>query len=88
MTKINELHNKWMKNAGYSAAYEALEDEFALASAVIETRSRAGLTQNRKLIPRSKAKCWQQNRQQGRRWVISFEQGDKANNFVQLGIKR
>lgn len=45
MTKISELHNKWLKNADYSAAYEALEDEFALASAVIEARSRAGLTQ-------------------------------------------
>lgn len=45
MTKINELHDKWMKNADYSTAYESLDDEFALAGAVIEARSRAGLTQ-------------------------------------------
>lgn len=45
MTKINELHNKWMQNGDYQTAYEALEDEFALAKAVIEARSRAGLSQ-------------------------------------------
>lgn len=45
MTKMSDLHNKWLQNADYRAAYDALEDEFALASAVIEARSRAGLTQ-------------------------------------------
>lgn len=45
MTKLNELHNKWLKNADYATAYEALEDEFSLASAMIAARSRAGLTQ-------------------------------------------
>jgi len=45
MTKINELHDKWMKDADYSSAYEALEEEFSLANAVITARSRAGLTQ-------------------------------------------
>jgi len=45
MTKINELHDKWMKDADYSSAYEALEEEFSLANAVIAARSRAGLTQ-------------------------------------------
>ena len=45
MTKINELHSKWMKDAADSSAYEALEEEFSLANAVIAARSRAGLTQ-------------------------------------------
>lgn len=34
-----------MKDAAYSSAYEALEEEFSLANAVIAARSRAGLTQ-------------------------------------------
>jgi transcriptional regulator with XRE-family HTH domain len=34
-----------MKKPSYRKAYNALEEEFALAAAVIEARSRAGLTQ-------------------------------------------
>lgn len=45
MTKINNLHNKWMQDKTYQEAYDALEDEFALAATLIEARSRAGLTQ-------------------------------------------
>jgi ribosome-binding protein aMBF1 (putative translation factor) len=45
MTKINALHDKWMQDKSYQEAYNALEDEFALAAALIEARSRAGLTQ-------------------------------------------
>jgi transcriptional regulator with XRE-family HTH domain len=45
MTKINDLHNKWLNDEDYRTAYDALEDEFALAAALIEARSRAGLTQ-------------------------------------------
>lgn len=40
-----DVHQKWLKNPAYRKAYDALEEEFALASAVIEARSRAGLTQ-------------------------------------------
>lgn len=36
---------EWRKDPAYVAAYEALEDEFALASAVIGARAQAGLTQ-------------------------------------------
>lgn len=35
----------WRKDPAYREAYEALEDEFALAAQVIEARARAGLTQ-------------------------------------------
>jgi transcriptional regulator with XRE-family HTH domain len=45
MTKIGDLHKKWMKDPEYRREYDALEEEFALASALIEARSRAGLTQ-------------------------------------------
>ena len=45
MARISELHKKWMKEPSYRKAYEGLEEEFALASAVIDVRSRAGLTQ-------------------------------------------
>jgi len=36
---------EWRKDPAFRAAYEALEDEFALATQVIEARARAGLTQ-------------------------------------------
>ena len=45
MKKISDLHKNWMKDAIYRKEYEALDEEFALASALIEARSRAGLTQ-------------------------------------------
>jgi transcriptional regulator with XRE-family HTH domain len=45
MARITQLHKKWMKEPKYRKAYEALEEEFVLASAVIEVRNRAGLTQ-------------------------------------------
>ena len=45
MTRISELHKKWMKEPKYRKAYQALEDEFALAGAVIDARIRSGLTQ-------------------------------------------
>lgn len=45
MARLSDLHKRWMKETRYRKAYVALEEEFALASAVIEARSRAGLTQ-------------------------------------------
>jgi transcriptional regulator with XRE-family HTH domain len=45
MTRIRDLHKKWMKDPEYRREYENLEEEFALASALIEARARAGLTQ-------------------------------------------
>ena len=45
MARISDLHKKWLKEPKYRKAYEALEEEFALSSAVINARSRAGLTQ-------------------------------------------
>ncbi|MCX5733472.1 MAG: helix-turn-helix transcriptional regulator [candidate division NC10 bacterium] len=45
MARISEMHKKWMKEPKYRKAYEALGEEFVLASAVVDVRNRAGLTQ-------------------------------------------
>ncbi len=45
MARITDLHKKWLKEREYERAYDVLEKEFALASAVIDVRNRAGLTQ-------------------------------------------
>jgi transcriptional regulator with XRE-family HTH domain len=45
MTRMRDLHAKWMKDPEYRNEYDALEEEFALARAMIEARARAGLTQ-------------------------------------------
>jgi ribosome-binding protein aMBF1 (putative translation factor) len=42
---VEEVFAEWRKDPEYVAAYDALEEEFALASVLIEARSRAGLTQ-------------------------------------------
>lgn len=36
---------RWREDPEFRAAYDALEEEFAIASQVIEARTRAGLTQ-------------------------------------------
>ncbi|MGH9470189.1 MAG: helix-turn-helix domain-containing protein [Terriglobia bacterium] len=45
MARMSQMHKRWMKEAEYRKAYDALEEEFALAKAVIDARNRAGLTQ-------------------------------------------
>src|SRR6476659_7693001 len=45
MTQVRDLHEQWMQEQAYSDAYEQLEPEFALARALIEARTKAGLTQ-------------------------------------------
>ncbi len=45
MTKIKDLHAKWITDKEYRKEYEALEEEFALAQAIIEARVKAGLPQ-------------------------------------------
>lgn len=40
-----EVFARWHKDAEYRKAYAALEDEFALAAAMIKARAGAGLTQ-------------------------------------------
>lgn len=47
MTKVRDLHRKWMKDPEYRKAHAELAVEFALARAVIEARVHAGLTQEK-----------------------------------------
>jgi transcriptional regulator with XRE-family HTH domain len=43
--KVKDLHREWMKDPGYRAEYDALEEEFQLTRTLIEARTRAGLSQ-------------------------------------------
>jgi len=43
--RVDDLHTKWMKDPSYRREYEAIEEEFSLAAALLEARTRAGLTQ-------------------------------------------
>ena len=45
MTKLSELHKKWMKDPAYRKEYEAVEEEFALILAVAKARQHARLSQ-------------------------------------------
>lgn len=45
MSRVKDLHKKWTKDPAYKAEYEKLAPEFELARAIIEARTRAGLTQ-------------------------------------------
>jgi transcriptional regulator with XRE-family HTH domain len=45
MTKLKDLHRKWMKDPEYRREYDALEEEFALILEVAKARQRAGLSQ-------------------------------------------
>ena len=45
MSKVRDLHRKWMQEPSYREAYAEQEPEFELARALIEARARAGLTQ-------------------------------------------
>ena len=42
---IEDAFAEWRKEPEYVKAYDALEDEFTLAAAMIEARAHAGLTQ-------------------------------------------
>jgi ribosome-binding protein aMBF1 (putative translation factor) len=45
MTKVRDLHRKWMKDKDYRKAREELAPEYELARAIIQARAQAGLTQ-------------------------------------------
>jgi len=43
--KADDLHKEWMHKPGYRREYEAIEEEYALVAALLQARTRAGLTQ-------------------------------------------
>jgi ribosome-binding protein aMBF1 (putative translation factor) len=45
MIPVEESFAEWRKDPKYVEAYNALEDEFSLAAAMIQARASAGLTQ-------------------------------------------
>lgn len=45
MSRIDQLHAGWMKDPAYRQEYDAIEEEFTLATALIRARADAGLTQ-------------------------------------------
>jgi transcriptional regulator with XRE-family HTH domain len=45
MSTVQDLKNRWAREPEFAEAYEALGPEFAIARALIEARSRAGLSQ-------------------------------------------
>lgn len=45
MIPVEESFARWRKDPAYRRAYDAIEEEFALAVAVIRVRAAAGLTQ-------------------------------------------
>lgn len=42
---VEESAKRWMQDPEFRAAYDALEEEFALAAALIEARTKADMTQ-------------------------------------------
>jgi DNA-binding XRE family transcriptional regulator len=42
---VEEAFRRWRKDPDYVAAYDALEEEFALASALVKARADAAMTQ-------------------------------------------
>jgi ribosome-binding protein aMBF1 (putative translation factor) len=42
---VSRLKKRWMKGPGFKAGYDALQEEFTIASVLIEARVRANLSQ-------------------------------------------
>jgi transcriptional regulator with XRE-family HTH domain len=45
VSRLRDLHEKWLEDQAYREEYERLGPEFELARALIEARAGAGLTQ-------------------------------------------
>jgi hypothetical protein len=52
LVSADKLHAKWMKDARYRKAYEELEEEFRLASVLIDAQARTDISQDRQKKPR------------------------------------
>ena len=47
MTRIRKLHQVWLKDPEYRAAYDALAYEFAVAEASIDAKARSSASENK-----------------------------------------
>jgi hypothetical protein len=54
---VEESFTQWKKDPRYVASYEALENEFALASAMIKARWRRGCDAPQSPCPRTQGCC-------------------------------
>ncbi len=45
MSKLKNLHSKWLRDPEYREAYDALDKEYSLALAIVRARVSSGLTQ-------------------------------------------
>lgn len=45
MTSLKELKKKWIQDPEFRESYDAMTEEFALAAALIDARTRADMTQ-------------------------------------------
>ena len=45
MSKLKDLHGKWLRDPSYREAFDGLDNEFSLALAIARARVSAGLTQ-------------------------------------------
>lgn len=43
--QVRDKHKEWLNDPEYAQAYEALEQEFSIARALIQARGEVGLTQ-------------------------------------------
>ena len=48
MARILDMHEKWMEAPAYRKAYEAIDEEFALAAAAIDARNLQELKNDRR----------------------------------------
>ncbi len=87
MTKVKDLHDKWMKSGEYRKAHEALASEFALAHAVIEARVTAGLTQEQ-LAQRMKVGGWPQQAFHPNAGTIGRRNRDAFKDHLRAGRPR
>jgi ribosome-binding protein aMBF1 (putative translation factor) len=46
-TTVDDIHAKWMKDQAYKKAYDELDLEFSIISAVIDARIKKGMTQKK-----------------------------------------
>jgi hypothetical protein len=55
MARISDMHKRWMDEPEYRNAYNALEEEFGLAKAVIEARNRQAAESDLPLVLRAES---------------------------------
>jgi len=85
VARILDLHKKWMKDPAYRKTYDPLGEEFALAAAVIDARTRAGLTQRELVSPQNgdhAARCGPSGKRESASLTAVFGSAGACNRFA------